>query len=118
MENKRDPDDVRDAVTSADATGLIAGEELITEAETLLPISERPALPREALHAALPHEHAAHTTIDRLHGEIESRSPNRHSIERHVGALRALPELEASIANWWEDPRTQRFIANLSQIGL
>lgn len=31
--------DVREAITSADATGLIAGEELITEAET-------PALPQ------------------------------------------------------------------------
>jgi hypothetical protein len=35
-ERKRD---LRDAVTSADATGLIAGEELITEAETMLPTS-------------------------------------------------------------------------------
>jgi hypothetical protein len=33
--------DVRDAVTSADATGLIAGEELITQAETLLPLLDR-----------------------------------------------------------------------------
>ena len=29
--------DVREAVTSADVTGLIAGEELITQAETILP---------------------------------------------------------------------------------
>ncbi len=29
--------EVREAITSADATGLIAGEELITEAETMLP---------------------------------------------------------------------------------
>ncbi|HTA40628.1 MAG TPA: hypothetical protein VK760_16210 [Candidatus Acidoferrales bacterium] len=34
-------DDVREAVTSADATGLIAGEELITQAETLLPLADR-----------------------------------------------------------------------------
>jgi hypothetical protein len=33
--------DVREAVTSADATGLIAGEELITQAETLLPLLDR-----------------------------------------------------------------------------
>jgi hypothetical protein len=30
-------DDRREAVTSADDTGLISGEELITEAETILP---------------------------------------------------------------------------------
>jgi hypothetical protein len=35
--------DIREAITAADATGLIAGEELITEAETLLPLSpQRP----------------------------------------------------------------------------
>jgi hypothetical protein len=43
-------DDVREAVISADATGLIAGEELITEAETLLPIevAAEPVPPRPA----------------------------------------------------------------------
>jgi hypothetical protein len=30
-------DDLREAVTSADDTGLLSGEELITEAETILP---------------------------------------------------------------------------------
>ena len=35
--------DVREAVTSADGTGLIAGEELITQAETLLPLLDRSA---------------------------------------------------------------------------
>lgn len=41
-ESKADKEnDRREAVTSADATGLIAGEELITEAETILPISPK-----------------------------------------------------------------------------
>jgi hypothetical protein len=30
--------ELREGITDADATGLIAGEELITEAETILPI--------------------------------------------------------------------------------
>jgi hypothetical protein len=34
---------LREAITSADATGLIASEELITEAETMLPISPQRA---------------------------------------------------------------------------
>lgn len=42
---KRSPEEriqeLREAVTSADATGLVAGEELITKAETELP-SEAP----------------------------------------------------------------------------
>jgi hypothetical protein len=109
--------DIREGVTSADATGLIAGEELITQAETMLPL-ERPLLPREHLHAALSDEHAHHETIDALHGELTAASPNRSSIEKHVRTLRGLPELEAIVANWWDDPKTQRFIANLGQIGL
>lgn len=103
-------DDARKAVDAADATGLVSGEELITQAETLLPLAQ--------LHAALPDEHAAHSTIDDLHAEITSGSPDSRSIEGHVGSLRSLPELEAIIANWWDDPRTQRFIGNIGQIGL
>ena len=35
--------DIREAIIDADATGLIAGEQLITEAETLLPsLPQRP----------------------------------------------------------------------------
>jgi hypothetical protein len=107
----------RDAINDADATGMVAGEELITEAQTLLPLL-RPELPSEDLHKALPPEHGEHATIDRLHGEIRSAQPDRGAIESHVGRLRALPEVEAIIANWWDDPRVQRFVANLNQIGL
>ncbi|MHB8146095.1 MAG: hypothetical protein ACYDGM_02385 [Vulcanimicrobiaceae bacterium] len=39
---KEREDEFREAIVSADATGLIAGEELITEAETMLPLSGRP----------------------------------------------------------------------------
>jgi hypothetical protein len=110
---------VRDGITDADATGLVAGEELITEAETLLPLlPERPGLPVGDLHEALPEGHAAHATIDRLNDEIHGSAPDRSQIETHVGHLRALPELEATIANWWDSPSTQRFIWSLTQIGL
>jgi hypothetical protein len=104
--------ELRDAVTDADATGLIANEELITEAET------RPVLPHADLHASLPAGHVAHGTIDALHAELKAPKPSRGAIETHVHTLRELPELEAAIANWWDDPRTQRFVLNLGQIGL
>jgi hypothetical protein len=107
----------RDAINDADATGMVAGEELITEAQTLLPLL-RPEFPREDLHGALPAEHGEHATIDQLHGEIHAAAPDRDAIENHVGRLRALPELEAIIANWWDAPVVQRFISNLNQIGL
>jgi len=103
---------LRDGVTDADATGLIANEELITEAET------RPVLPHEDLHASLPAGHRAHGTIDKLHAELKAPKPNRGAIEAHVSNLRGLPELEAAVANWWDSPSTQRFISNLGQIGL
>jgi hypothetical protein len=109
--------DLREGVEDADDTGLVAGEELITEAETLLPL-ERPSIPRDRLHAALPQGHDAHAVIDALHGQVEGVKPNRQAIEQHIGHLRGLPELEAIVANWWDDPKVQRFIGGLGQIGL
>jgi hypothetical protein len=108
-------DDVRKEVEGADDTGLVAGEELITQAETLGPLL-RPAVPHADLHAALPKEHHAHATIDALHAEVQKESPHRPTIERHVSTLRGLPELEAIVANWWDDPRTQRFVDVLGRI--
>ena len=91
----------REAVTAADDTGMLAGEETMAR-----------------LHAELPDEHPAHATIDELHAALRSQPPDPHAIRKHVGVLRSLPELEAAIANWWDDPKTQRFVANLGQIGL
>ncbi|HZZ00738.1 MAG TPA: hypothetical protein VFE36_14315 [Candidatus Baltobacteraceae bacterium] len=93
-----------------DDTGMVGGEKLITEAETILPI--------EAMHAALPGEHPAHATIDALHTAVRSPKTDARTIEGHVGSLRSIPELEATVANWWDAPATQRFIAYLGQIGL
>ncbi len=111
---KRD-EERREGITDADDTGLIAGEQLITQAETLLPLRE---FPHQELHAALPDAHPAHATIDRLHAEVHGSAPDVDAVRQHVGALRALPQLEAAIANWWDDPRTQRVILDLGQIGL
>jgi hypothetical protein len=105
----------REGITDADDTGLVAGEELITEAETMLPLL---SLPHAHLHAALPPGHAAHATIDDLKKHVERPAPDRNAIEQHVNRLRAVPELEAAVTNWWENPTTQRFISNLNQIGL
>jgi hypothetical protein len=93
-----------------DDTGMVQGEKLITHAETMLPV--------ENLHDALPEDHPAHATIDALHEQVRAGKPDAEAIHRHVGVLRAVPELEARIANWWDSPSTQRFIANLGQIGL
>lgn len=102
-------DDVRTEIEDADDTGMVAGEELITQAETLGPLLH-PALPHGDLHAALPEEHHAHDTIDALHEELNKESPHRPTIEKHVGTLRGFPQLKAIVADWWDDPKTQRFI--------
>jgi len=111
--------DLRKDVEDADDTGMVAGEEMITQAETMLPLLRLQAvLPREDLHAALPEGHDAHETIDALHEELHKPRPDRQTIERHVGRLRALPELEATLVNWWDSPKTQRYFAILAQIGV
>ena len=123
MDEQRRPDieeriaGLREGISDADATGMVAGEELITQAETRLPL-EPSALPRDALHAALPDAHSAHTTIDRLNAEMGSPQPSRAAIEGLAGKLRAVPELEAAVALWWESPAMQRFLWNLTQTGL
>ena len=66
---------LREGIEDADATGLVAGEELITQAETELPLLRlRESLPHEDLHAALPEGHdAGHATVDALHAEIQNQ---------------------------------------------
>jgi len=118
MDEKR-KEKIREAVNDADATGLVAGEELITEAETMLPLlRQQAALPREDLHAALPAGHDAHAVIDELHAEIHRPTPSHDAIKKHATHLRTLPELEAIVVTWWDNPRTQRFIDTLAQIGV
>jgi len=99
-------DDARDEVEAADATGMVANQELLA------------TFPAERLRAALPSSHAAHASIDRLHDELGKKSPNREALQQHVGTLRSVRELEATIANWWDSPVVQRIIADLTQIGL
>jgi hypothetical protein len=110
---------LREGIEDADATGLVAGEELITQAETELPLLRlRDSLPHEDLHAALPEGHDAHATVDALHAEMQKPAPDRGSVEQHVAHLRLIPELEATVVAWWEDPRVQRIVADLGQIGV
>ncbi len=110
--------DVREGITGADATGLIAGEQLITQAETMLPIGQRMALPSKDLHDALPQGHEAHGTIDALDAELAAERPNPAAIREHVGTLRGFPELRDRVVTWWEDTRVQRIVSELGQIGL
>jgi hypothetical protein len=103
---KMESKDRRDAIEAADATGMVAGQELIS------------SFPAAELHAAAGESHPARQTIGALQAELERPSPNRATIEQHVGALRSVRELEAIVANWFDSPVIQRIIADLTQIGL
>ena len=99
-------DDIRTEVEAADATGMVANQELLA------------SFPAEALRGAVPPSHHARASIDRLEDELAKGRPNRKSLEQHVSALRSVRELEATIANWWDSPTTQRIIFDLTEIGL
>lgn len=103
MDEKKD---VREAVEAADATGMVAQQELLA------------SFPADTLRGALPASHGAHDSIERLRGELKKTPPDRNAIEHHVSALRSVRELEAIVANWWDSPSTQRIVLNLTQIGL
>jgi hypothetical protein len=81
-------------------------------------MADLPPLPHDDLHTALGAEHPERSTVERLRAELAAAQPDRAAIEEHVGRLRSLPEVAASIATWWEDPATQRFINNLTNTGL
>lgn len=78
----------------------------------------RASFPGEELRAAIPASHEAHESIDGLETELAQPAPRRAAVEEHVGALRSVRELEATIANWWDSPSTQAFIDDLTRIGL
>ncbi len=99
-------EDTREAIEAADGTGMVANQELLV------------SFPAGVLRAALPPSHGAHKSIDELQGELAKPVPRREALEEHVSALRSVRELEATVANWWDSPVTQRIIYDLTQIGL
>ncbi len=99
-------DEIRNELEAADATGMVANQELLA------------TFPAKSLHEALPESHDAHATIDQLQAELAKSAPNVAGLEQHVGALRSVRELEAVVANWWDSPITQRIVFDLTQIGL
>lgn len=78
----------------------------------------RASFPGDALRAAIPPSHEAHQSIDGLEAELQQPAPRRGEIEQHVDALKSVRDLEATVANWWDSPSTQEFVADLTRIGL
>jgi len=77
-----------------------------------------PHPPYDELRAALGGDAASAGSVDALSAELHADEPNPTAVEHHANALRAIPELEARIANWWDDPNTQRWVKAMSDAGL
>ncbi len=99
-------DEFREEVEAADATGMVANQELLA------------TFPAETLHQALPPAHHAHTTIDQLKAELGKAKPNRAAVEKHVQTLTGVQELEAAVGRWWNSPTTQRILVTLAEFRL
>jgi hypothetical protein len=79
---------------------------------------EVPHPPYDELRAALGDDAHGAESVDALHDELHSDQPDPAAVERHAGLLRGIPVLEARVANWWDDPNTQRWVKALTDAGL
>ena len=78
---------------------------------------EVPHPPYDDLRAALG-EAGTTESVDALQAELHSEAPDPDAVREHAGRLRAIPVLEARIANWWDDPDTQRWVKAITDAGL
>jgi hypothetical protein len=78
----------------------------------------RAEFPYEKLRAAASNDSNAQTRVDALHRELNAERPASSAIREHVAALQKHASLQALIATWFEDPRTQAFIDELTATGL
>jgi hypothetical protein len=77
----------------------------------------RPQLPYDELHAAIS-DPAARTELEALRAHLNDPKPDPERVRGHVDALRGVRDVEARIANWFDDPETQRWIMTITDAGL
>lgn len=77
-----------------------------------------PRLPYDELRSAIGDDPAARNELDSLDAHLREPQPSPDRIRRHVDALREVRDAEARIANWWDDPETQRWVKALTDAGL
>jgi len=78
----------------------------------------KPHLPYDELHAAIGTDPAARNELDALRTQLDHPEPDPARLQGHVDALRGVHDVEARIANWWDDPATQRWIMAITNAGL
>ncbi len=77
-----------------------------------------PLLPYDQLRHAAGDDASAQSELDALHAHLGTERPDPARIRDHVDALRGVRDVEAHIANWWDDPVTQRWIKAITDSGL
>jgi hypothetical protein len=83
--------------------------------------TNRPAIPHppyDELRSALGDHPAGHAAVDELHAALHEPAPAPERVTASAQRARAIPVLEARIANWWDSPRTQNWLKILSDAGL
>jgi hypothetical protein len=77
-----------------------------------------PHPPYEDLRAAVGDDPHAAGSVDALRAALHADEPDAAAVREHAGVLRGIPVLEARIANWWDDPNTQRWLKAIGDAGL
>lgn len=78
----------------------------------------KPNLPYDELHAAIGDDAAARSELEALRAHLDHPTPDPAQLAGHVDALRGVHGVEARIANWWDDPETQRWVMTITSAGL
>ena len=81
-------------------------------------LPDTPHPPYDEMRTAAAADPQATQSVDALHAELHAAEPDPAAVERHATFLRGIPVLEARIANWWDDPDTQRWVKAITDAGL
>ncbi len=61
-------------------------------------------------------EHAQH--VAELRAELERQDPRPAVLAEEFERLQSHPDLGVKLTTWWNDPKTQAFIAELNGLGI
>jgi hypothetical protein len=81
-------------------------------------LSRPPHPPYDEIRSAAGDHPDASAAIDDLHAAMNDPAPRPDAIRASVDRARAVPALEATIANWWDSPRVQNWVMILTDAGL
>ncbi len=78
----------------------------------------KPQLPYDELQAAIGADPAGQRELEGLRTHLDGPAPDPARVRGHVDALRGIRDVEARIANWWDDPKTQSWVMFFTDAGI